>query len=69
MTALKWARTPGPLLRQIGIDALLAALLTGDMGVTARSKLYYCLIQPQEIWDAAGKAYKALGLGDAVKMP
>ena len=65
----KWARTPGPLLRQIGIDALLAALLTGDMGVTARSKLYYCLIQPQEIWDAAGKAYKALGLGDAVKMP
>jgi hypothetical protein len=30
----KWARTPGPLLRQLGIDALLAALITGDLGVS-----------------------------------
>lgn len=65
----KWARSLGPLLRQFGIDALLAALIAGDLGITAKSKLYYCRVEAPEIWKATNKAYQLLGWGDAVPMP
>lgn len=68
-TFARWSRTLAPLALQVGIDALLGGIVTGDLGITARSKTHYCLIDTQEIWDAAGRLYEALGFSRPVPMP
>lgn len=63
----KWAKSLGPFARQLAIDNLIAALLVGDLGLTAKSKLYYARILYKEIWQAAAVLYRALGWGDPVQ--
>ncbi|WP_298826271.1 hypothetical protein [uncultured Piscinibacter sp.] len=65
----RWSRTLAPLALQVGIDALLAAVTTGDFGITARSKIHYCLLSPEELWRSAERLYEALGWGKPVPMP
>lgn len=65
----RWARTIGPYLRQNRLDNLLVALITGDFGNTAKSKLYYCRISHSEIWQACTTAYKLLEFGAPVSQP
>lgn len=64
----RWNRTVGPFLRQMGIDSLVAGLLVGDIGMSARSKLYYARVHAHEIWAAATLAYARMGLGVPVQM-
>lgn len=59
----------GPLMRQQGIDNLLTAIVTGNFGNTAKSKLYYCNVAHGEIWDACRRIYDYLKLGSPVEMP
>lgn len=62
-----WGRlrhSVGPLLLQNGVNALLAALLTMDLGLVCRSKLHYAMVTPHEWWNAEQRLYQALGLGD-----
>ena len=65
----RWARTLAPFCLQIGMDALLAAIVCGDFGVTARSKLHYCLVGDEEIWVSAATLYRELQWGEPVPMP
>lgn len=65
----RWARTAGPLGLQAGGDSLLIALTVGDLGITARSKLHYCLATPDELHRAAALLYEAIGFGPPVSMP
>ncbi len=48
---------------QLGIDRLSAAILANDFGVIPASKVYYCYVQREEIWDAAEVVYRSLGWG------
>lgn len=68
-SAARWARTLAPFCLQIGMDALLAAIICGDFGVTARSKLHYCLVGDEEIWGSATTLYRELEWGEPVPMP
>lgn len=63
------SRTLAPYCLQIGMDTLLSALMTGDFGVTARSKVHYCLVNAEEMWRAAETLYLSLGWSKPVPMP
>jgi hypothetical protein len=65
----RWARTLAPLGLQVGLDTLLTGLATGDIGVTARSKLHYCLVEGDEIWHSSASLYQAIGWEQPVPMP
>ena len=65
----RWSRSLGPLALQLGIDTLLAGLVNGDLGVTARSKTHYCHVSAEELWRAAEGLYDALGWGKPVPLP
>ena len=65
----RWARTTGPLMRLKGIDNLLSSIMCGKFGNTARSKLYYCSVDPTEIWTACKLIYEHLSLGSPVEKP
>lgn len=65
----RWARTTGPVLRQQGMDNLLVAVITGNFANTAKSKLYYCRIGAEEIWQACNTAYNCFGFGAPVARP
>ena len=65
----RWSRTLAPFGLQTGIDTLLTGLTTGDIGVTARSKLHYALVGGEEQWESAAALYKAIGWEDPVRMP
>lgn len=65
----RWSRTLAPLALQIGVDTLLTGLTCGDLGVTARSKLHYCLVDVAELWSSSAKLYAALGWDGPVAQP
>ena len=65
----RWSRTLAPFALQVGLDALLAGLTTGDIGVSARSKLHYALVGGDEQWESAAALYKALNWDAPVPMP
>lgn len=65
----RWSRTLAPFALQVGLDALLAGLTTGDIGISARSKLHYALIGGDEQWESAATLYKALNWEPPVPMP
>lgn len=65
----RWSRTLAPFALQIGLDALLAGLTTGDIGVSAKSKLHYALVSGHEQWHSAAALYKALDWEPPVAMP
>lgn len=65
----RWARTVGPFMRLQGIDNLLAAIICGNFGNTAKSKLYYCSVEPAEIWTTCNLIYEHLSLGSPVEKP
>jgi hypothetical protein len=68
-TWARWVRTTGGYLRQSGLESLLTSILTGNFGHCAKSKLYYCAVEPQEIWKASARAYKILRFGPPSAMP
>ncbi|MBH9553946.1 hypothetical protein [Inhella gelatinilytica] len=65
----RWSRTLAPLSLQVGLDTLLAGVICGDLGVTARSKLHYCLIGADELWGSAARLYAVLGWDRPVAQP
>lgn len=65
----RWGRTLAPLGLQIGCDSLLNGVTTGDLGTTARSKIHYCLVGPDELHASAALLYAALNFGPPVPMP
>jgi len=65
----RWSRTLAPFALQVGIDTLLAGITNGDLGVTARSKVHYCLVDLQEQWLTASALYAAVGWERPVPMP
>lgn len=59
-----WAKlrpTVGRTLRQHGFDSFLTALLTADFANSAKSKIYYATVTPQEWWKFVVEAYEVLG--------
>lgn len=67
-----WARlrhSTGTFMRQLGIDNLLACLITGGFGHVPCSKLYYACVEPREIGEATARLYQSAGWGDPVEMP
>jgi hypothetical protein len=65
----RWGRTMGPLMRQLGVDNFLTGIMVGDLGQTAKSKMYYTRVHITEIWSAAQKIYAHLGWGEPVATP
>jgi hypothetical protein len=65
----RWSRSLGPLSLQVGLDTLLAGLNCGDLGVTARSKLHYCLVSADELWSSAARLYAEIGWDYPVALP
>lgn len=65
----RWSRTLAPFALQAGIDTLLAGVSCGDLGVTARSKIHYALVDSDELWQSAALLYKAIGWEQPVSMP
>ena len=65
----RWSRTLAPFALQVGLDAMLAGLTTGDIGVTAKSKLHYALVTGDEQWQSAAALYKEIGWDSPVQMP
>lgn len=65
----RWSRTLAPAGLQAGIGTLETGITTGDIGVTARSKLHYARVSGEEQWKAAAALYKAIGWKRPVPMP
>jgi hypothetical protein len=65
----RWSRSWGPLARQVGLDNFVAAAICGNLGLTARSKLYYSLLGSEEVWEACRRLYARLNFGVPVEMP
>lgn len=68
-TWARWSKTVSVLLREAGMDALVAAILSGDPGAMGRAKLYYARVNSAEIWQAAARAYALFGWSEPVPMP
>lgn len=67
-----WARlrhSTGTFIRQLGVDNLLACMISGDYGHVPRSKLYYACVEPEEMGTATARFYSAAGWGAPVEMP
>ncbi len=65
----RWSRTLAPAGLQAGIGALETGITTGDVGVTARSKLHYVRVHGEEQWKSAAALYRAVGWRRPVPMP
>jgi hypothetical protein len=66
-----WARarsSTGTFLRNLGINNLLACLVSGDFGHMPRSKLYYASVSAIEIRSACESFYNAAGWGSAASV-
>lgn len=65
-----WSRlryTLGLHLRLRGVNKLLAAFLSGDLGIIPRSKLHYAVVQADEIYELERSLHIALGLDSPVQ--
>lgn len=65
----RWVRSAGAFYCGLGIDNLVAALLSGDLTMAATSKLYYTVVWPEELWCASAQANKRMGWSPPVAMP
>ncbi len=65
----RWTNSIGVAMRQLGMDALAAGLLSGDFSMFARSKLYYTAIQSEELWKESTELYSKMGWGSPSEMP
>ena len=66
-----WARlrrSSGTFMRHIGINNLLACMMSGDFGHIPRSKLYYACVEPKELFEASARFYQGAGWGAPVSM-
>jgi hypothetical protein len=68
-TRARWTRTPRRYMRRNGEDNLITSTMTGDFGNTGKSKLHYCAVSHEELWDACRRVYQLLNFGDPVAMP
>lgn len=67
-----WAKlrsSTGTYLRHIGLDNLLASLVSGDLGHVPNSKFYYAVVSAEEIHQACSRFYQAAGWGTPVASP
>jgi hypothetical protein len=62
-TSKRFQRAIGPYGIHCGIDRLHAALLTNNHALIPSSKLYYCLVGREELWQSAERLYEAIGWG------
>ncbi len=62
----RFLTSAAPFAVQLGIDRLTAALLANDYSVVPSSKLYYCRLRRNEIWEASAVLFDALGWGEPV---
>lgn len=67
-SAARFLAAAGPFAVNNGIDRLTAATLVNDYALVPASKLYYCRVRREEIWDASKHLYAALGWGNAVPL-
>ena len=65
----RWTNSSGVLMRQLGIDGLVAALLSNDFAMVPKSKLYYSCVSAKEIWDASARIFALMGWGPPAEMP
>lgn len=65
----RWLNTQVAILQEAGLDAWLTAITSNNFGATAKSKNYYAISAPQEIWGATKIAFIHLGWGEPVPMP
>ncbi len=65
----RWTNSSGVLMRQLGIDGLVAALLSNDFAMAPKAKLYYTAVSAQEIWDASAQLFTLMGWGPPTDMP
>lgn len=56
-------------LRLKGVNKLLAALLSGDLGIIPRSKLHYAVVSAAEFHEFEQSLYAELGFGAPVGLP
>ncbi|MDE2078611.1 MAG: hypothetical protein KGI91_16315 [Burkholderiales bacterium] len=63
----RWINSVGIYARSIGIDNLLAALITGDFGHIPRSKIHYAVAGKDEIWSACDRLFQQIGWGNAAR--
>jgi hypothetical protein len=68
-TWARWNRTIGRYMRREGVDNLLASIISGNFGNTAKSKVHYCAVSTDEIWTVCNEIYKKLNFGVPVEMP
>lgn len=64
-----WARlrsSTGTYLRQLGMNNLLASLVSGDLGHVPNSKFYYAVVSAGEIHEACNRFYQTAGWGAPV---
>lgn len=67
-----WARlsrSTGTFIRNLGIDNLLACMISGAFGHIPRSKGYYACVEPEELLKATKRFYQAAGWQAPVEMP
>lgn len=65
----RWTQTTGVLMRQLGMDNLLAAVVSNDFAMAPKSKLYYTSISAKEIWTASAELFTKLQWGPPAEMP
>ena len=65
----RWLNSQIVILREAGLDPWHAAIVSNNFGAVPKSKLYYAVSVPQEIWEAARTAFNHLGWGNPVSMP
>lgn len=67
-----WARlrlSTGTLCRDLGIDSLIACMLSGDFVHVPRSKLYYASVAPNELHAMAMRLHDSVGWSPPVPIP
>lgn len=62
----KFLESAAPYAIECGVDRLSSAILANDYSVIPNSKLYYCHVTHEEIWDSATVLYESMGWGRPV---
>lgn len=57
----RFLTSAGPFSVSLGIDRLSAAIIVNDYSLIPGSKLYYCQVQRDDIWQASAQLYRMLG--------
>ncbi len=62
----RYLNSAAPFAIQLGINRLATVIITNDFSVIPGSKLYYCQVNREEIWQASKTLFTALEWGEPV---